>query len=325
MGSPSYMSPEQMVSAHDVDARTDIWSLGVTLYELLAGKPPFVADSMVQLSVVVREKEPPPLEGIPDELANVITKCLAKDPTARYESVAALVAELAPFAPEDAKGLVMRHARRDSISGNAAALAITALETRTDAARMKPDVDRGSDASDDSSTTAAQLTDSRPGHAPGTFAPLQSTLAEAKPSAERPRPRWPIFAIAASVIAAIAVGGAALSRSSPPAGSATQEAATPIAKDARAESVDIPVLASAAPRASTAPTASAIPLSSAEKPRSTLARSNNPSLSAPVVAPAAPLHSAAASAPEPPSSATAPAPRARPEAPKRRELDRDDP
>ena len=58
MGSPLYMSPEQMTSAKHVDVRTDIWSLGVALFELLSGKTPFMGDSMTELVAAVLQRDP---------------------------------------------------------------------------------------------------------------------------------------------------------------------------------------------------------------------------------------------------------------------------
>ena len=67
LGSPVYMSPEQLRNAKDIDARADIWSLGVVAYELLAGKPPFDGDGVGEIFAAILEKDPVPLHV--DELA----------------------------------------------------------------------------------------------------------------------------------------------------------------------------------------------------------------------------------------------------------------
>ncbi len=103
LGSPSYMSPEQIRRPKQVDHRTDIWSLGSILYELLTREQPFSADSPLALLAAVvsdplpsvREKRP----DVPVELEAVIAKCLEKNPDNRYQTVAELAEALAPFAP----------------------------------------------------------------------------------------------------------------------------------------------------------------------------------------------------------------------------------
>ncbi len=114
LGSPAYMSPEQIESSRDVDARSDVWSLGAMLYELLSGRPPFTADSLLQLSVQIREREPAPIEGIPEDLSRAVMKCLAKRRSARWSSVADLVVALSPFAPLTVLGIVARLERSAS-------------------------------------------------------------------------------------------------------------------------------------------------------------------------------------------------------------------
>jgi serine/threonine-protein kinase len=108
LGSPAYISPEQARSTKSVDGRTDIWSLGVVLYELLQGKRPFTGANAGQLLVSVLEAAPPPLDGVTSELAAVVMRCLEKEPSARYATAAELARALAPFAPPSSRSLIER-------------------------------------------------------------------------------------------------------------------------------------------------------------------------------------------------------------------------
>ena len=94
IGSPGYMSPEQLISPRDVDARTDLWSLGVTLYQLISGRLPFPSSQLAEYTVMATTTEPPPLGG---PLQAIVQRCLAKDRAARFPDVAALAAALVPF------------------------------------------------------------------------------------------------------------------------------------------------------------------------------------------------------------------------------------
>jgi len=109
LGTPAYMSPEQMRSARTVDARTDIWSLGTVLYELVEARRPFSAESFSEMCVMVAIDPPSPLIHAP-ELAPIIMRCLAKNPDERYANVPDLMRELAAFAgnPDAARHLVTR-------------------------------------------------------------------------------------------------------------------------------------------------------------------------------------------------------------------------
>jgi eukaryotic-like serine/threonine-protein kinase len=115
VGSPLYMSPEQMRSAKSVDARTDIWSLGAILYELLSGRPPFTGESLPELCVNIMNAVPTPLTSlrpdVPRKLETAILRCLEKDRQNRYANVAELAVALADFAPRQAKSSVERVAK----------------------------------------------------------------------------------------------------------------------------------------------------------------------------------------------------------------------
>lgn len=104
MGSPKYMSPEQMLSAHDVDGRTDIWSLGAILYELVVGRAPFLAETTPRLCALVLHGSPAaPRElnpELPPDLEAIILRCLERDPAKRFATVADLANILKPFSPD---------------------------------------------------------------------------------------------------------------------------------------------------------------------------------------------------------------------------------
>jgi serine/threonine-protein kinase len=103
LGSPLYMSPEHMQRSADVDARADIWSLGVTLYQLVAGTTPFHADQIAVVCALVFQKPPAPLSNYradaPPGFEAVLGTCLEKERTRRFPNVAALAAALVPYAP----------------------------------------------------------------------------------------------------------------------------------------------------------------------------------------------------------------------------------
>ena len=112
IGSPLYMSPEQMNASRDLDHRSDLWSLGVVLFELLSGVVPFPASSLAQLCTAVLEDDPPSLTtfrpDVPASLDAVIRKCLERDVAKRFQNVAELAVALLPFAPRRSRTLVER-------------------------------------------------------------------------------------------------------------------------------------------------------------------------------------------------------------------------
>ena len=106
MGSPLYMAPEQMASARDADARSDVFSLGAVLYHFLTGKPPFVGSSAVDVFERITEGPPSPREirpDLPDGIEAITSRCLRKKREERFPDVAALAAALVPYAPPHAQ------------------------------------------------------------------------------------------------------------------------------------------------------------------------------------------------------------------------------
>jgi eukaryotic-like serine/threonine-protein kinase len=121
MGSPLYMSPEQMASSRDVDPRTDIWALGAILFELLTGRVPFQADTITQLCAMILQQRAEPLRNFrpdaPEALQMVIGRCLEKDRNQRYANIADFAQALAPFAPRRARLSIERVSRVVKASG----------------------------------------------------------------------------------------------------------------------------------------------------------------------------------------------------------------
>jgi serine/threonine-protein kinase len=97
MGTVSYMSPEQSVGKR-VDQRTDIWSVGVVLYEMIAGAVPFPGKDIHRQIIAIQETEPAPLsqqvEGVPERLEEIVSKCLAKEKDERYQTAKDLLIDL---------------------------------------------------------------------------------------------------------------------------------------------------------------------------------------------------------------------------------------
>ncbi|MBK9258830.1 MAG: protein kinase [Polyangiaceae bacterium] len=103
-GTPAYMSPEQANGDTNLDPRTDIWSLGVVLYEMLTGKHPFVEQNYPSLMVAIAERPHEPLErAVPDAIRRIVDTCLAKRPSDRYSSSDALLDALVSVGNAGAK------------------------------------------------------------------------------------------------------------------------------------------------------------------------------------------------------------------------------
>jgi eukaryotic-like serine/threonine-protein kinase len=127
MGSPLYMSPEHL-NATPLDARADIWGLGVILFELISGGPPFVGETLPQICVQILHAEPLPLNraDMPPGLERVIRRCLAKSADHRYPDLAHLAIALAPFGGDDAQASVRFVS---NVFGRASLASMPTLET----------------------------------------------------------------------------------------------------------------------------------------------------------------------------------------------------
>lgn len=144
LGSPGYMSPEQVRSSKNVDARTDIWSIGVILYELLSGSQAFVGETLGDVFAKIREEPLPSIRtvraDVPHALEQILARCLERDRMLRYASAAELLEALRPYAsPSGAEAARTTFVARDSRSS--AHHAIT-VQTRTDWSTRFPQTGR---------------------------------------------------------------------------------------------------------------------------------------------------------------------------------------
>jgi serine/threonine-protein kinase len=137
IGTPSYMAPEQMKSVRSADARSDVWSLGVVMYQLLEGRPPFSGESYAELVIKVGMEPPEPMHAqLPPGLGDVLQRCLTKDPAQRQQDVGELARMLSPFASDPIVGaqiaarttrIVQQRASRAGVGPTSGLLAPVAL------------------------------------------------------------------------------------------------------------------------------------------------------------------------------------------------------
>lgn len=115
IGSPLYMSPEQMQSARDVDGRADIWSLGAILFEMLAARPPYQANTLPQLCQELLTADPPKLRAlrpdVPEGVEHAVARCLMRNINERWQDVKDVAAALRPFSPR-------HHSHRPELSSS---------------------------------------------------------------------------------------------------------------------------------------------------------------------------------------------------------------
>jgi serine/threonine-protein kinase len=282
VGTPVYMSPEQLRSSKDVDARADIWALGAMLYELVTGHLPFEAENVAHLcSMVLSERPRPPRElraDIPEPLSDAIMRCLSRDPAARFPGVVELVADLEPFAPAWAtidrvrwvpsmvpSGRAVISSRSHSSGKTSAAWSDTELATTAPPSRWK---------------------------SPATFAVGGTVALVALLVA--------VYGNGATHSPTDVLVGVRSTSGGPAAVAAAPPAASPAASTA-------PVAVAASPAASTAPVAIAVPIQLAPEPPASPVVAAKPVTTPARAAPARPAPSAKKAPPSPAPAASTPA------------------
>jgi serine/threonine-protein kinase len=239
MGSPRYMAPEQLISAHHVDARADIWAFGCILYQLIGGSVPFEGGSLPQLVATVLQTTPRPLAelgvDVPRELEALLHRCLERDRERRVSSLAELAVRLTPFAPVEAGPSCGRICAALGVapSSFAATVAVPAPEPV------------------------------------GSAPPVAAAFAPATQGRGRARPRWPFALAGVAVLGGALLVVARVREAAPVAATPASVAATPAsvaATPAPVAATPAPVAATPAPVAATPAPVAATPVPIAVTP-----------------------------------------------------------
>lgn len=147
LGSPRYMSPEQLHSSRTVDARADIWSIGCVLYRLLSGKAPFdgeeLDDILIKIPTGERQDLRELVSDLPEALCAVVDRCLEPDRDKRFGSVVELATALAPVGGDKARELVERIAKITARPMTTGTALHKATQPFPKAAKVPANIDRG--------------------------------------------------------------------------------------------------------------------------------------------------------------------------------------
>ena len=271
LGTPLYMSPEQIRSAKRADARSDIWSLGVILYELLCGTPPFEGESPTAVVAAITVDKPRPLNErapeLPQALSDAVMRCLLKDPDARFQTIDDLAEAILPFAEHGFWGPVGRPSFTDLGNELVRSDSDTELAASDDTgADAEPEQQKPPQQEQDDRRPVSAKTDD------GTWRQLPSKRAGNAGSTRR------ILVVLAAAAVALSIAGvqALRSRSTPPPAESPSETAAGSAESAPAQSVATTNAAPVSAQGRSAPTASAVATQTASALAATSATDASP-------------------------------------------------
>jgi serine/threonine-protein kinase len=317
LGSPAYMSPEQVRSSKNVDARSDIWSLGVVLYRALSGRPPFEGENVGAVFAAILESIPRPLSrlrpDVPQRLSDVVARCLERDRERRYRHVAELAVELEPFASrkgrhsveEVQRTLRVPGASGEHVAARARSIPPTGAFSDTVAAASPTDTPPPAGEGSSPSVGGRMVTASS---SPGATGPSVETAAPWSGTGDPKRVRGrtlPVVLVGAALLAIGAIMLLRFTRHEPSAASATpvvetSAPATPSVRATEAPSATTPTTTAGVALDSASVAPSAAPTPTGARPSATAQRLLVPPATASVHASAGAHPSPTASAPQSP-------------------------